>query len=113
VLQPMPPNARPLHRAFTGKLKGAMYRAGVVHHFRIVDADAVLWLVPPTWLSPHSLQVATMAFDPLDAQFLHILRTVDHDLIWDAMRRVMALPDGMTSAEMVAQMRQRKLEVVQ
>ena len=96
VLQPMPPNAQPLHRAFTGRLAGAMYRAGVVHHFRVVDADGVLWLVPPAWLSQHMRQMAEMAFDPLDAEFLHIIRTVDRDVIWSAIKQVTSAPDALT-----------------
>ena len=112
VLQPMPPNAQPLHRAFTGRLAGAMYRAGVVHHFRVVDGDGVMWLVPPAWLSQHTCHVAEMAFDPLDAEFLRIIQTVDRDVIWSAIHQVTSAPGALTKEKVLAQLRRPHPELV-
>lgn len=95
-----------------GRLKAAMYRAGAVHQFRMVDADGVMWLVPPAWLSPHSLRKAEMAMDWMDAQFLYILQTVPHDEIERMMARVMEMPEGSTLADMTVLLEQRKLGLV-
>jgi hypothetical protein len=108
VHQPVPGPSKEFFRPFMGWLKGAMYRGNAVHHFRIVDADGVMWLVPPGWLSPLNLREAEMAFDQLDARFLLIMRTVPRDLIWKAMATVTGMPDGLTPAEMVARLEQQK-----
>ena len=43
----------------TGDLLGTMYARGNVHHYRIA-ADAVVWIVPPIWLTPASRKAVAM-----------------------------------------------------
>ncbi len=50
-------------RRFAGRLLGAMYDRGVVHHYRVVDeTDGQLYLTPPHWLADTSavLEPATV-----------------------------------------------------
>ena len=37
-------------RRFRGRLLGAMFSRGDVHHFRVEGDDGVLYLTPPHWL---------------------------------------------------------------
>ena len=37
-------------RRFRGRLLGAMYARGQVHHFRVEGDDGQLYLTPPAWL---------------------------------------------------------------
>jgi hypothetical protein len=97
---------------FVGTLKASMYRAGTVHHFRVVDAQGVMWLVPPEWLSDHMLHVAGIALDRLDAEFLYIHRAVPHDTLWKAIAMATNLPAGLAPAEIVARLEQRTMEPV-
>lgn len=113
VHQPVSGPSKAFSRSFTGHLKGAMYNAGVLHHVRVVDADGVLWMVPPAWLPLYSLRVAEMAVDRVDAQFLDILQTIPHDVIWSTMKRVLHIPDHMTTCEATAYLaRRRQAELV-
>lgn len=103
---------QPVTGPFVGRLKAAVYRNGVVHHFRVVDGDSVMWLVPPGWLSPHSLRKAEMAMDQTDAEFLNIMNTVSPDLIWDAFAKVLGCPDGLDRPQRNAWLERRQAELV-
>lgn len=104
---------QPVTGPFVGRLKAAVYRDGVIHHFRMVDAEDVMWLVPPGWLSAHSLRKAEMAMDQTDARFLNIMKTVSPDLIWDAFAKVFGYPDGLDRLQRIAWLERRQAELVQ
>jgi hypothetical protein len=97
---------------FVGALKAAMYQHGAVHHYRIADADGVLWLCPPAWLPPDSVKLADAAMDRMDAQFLHLCRTTPFDVLKRAMAQALGLPDGLTLEEMTVRLEQRRREEV-
>jgi hypothetical protein len=115
VHQPISAPTKAFFRPFDGRLKAAMYRGGVVHHFRVVDAGGVLWLVPPAWLPDYSLRLAEMAFDRTDALFLHHVRTLPAAVIWQALAKATGMPEGLTPDEMLARLEQRhdRRELVQ
>ena len=35
---------------FRGRLRGAMYARGELHHYRVEDGDGALFLSPPDWI---------------------------------------------------------------
>ena len=63
VLVDQPMSNRLPNRRFRGKLLGAMWARGSVHHFRIEGDDGRLYLAPPTWIvgpPPILVPAATM-----------------------------------------------------
>ena len=51
------------HRAISGRLLGETQFDGVLHHYRVVDGDGVLFLVPPHWVEVDA-PVATRTLEP-------------------------------------------------
>ncbi len=48
---------------FKGRLLGAMYARGQIHHYRVEDAEGALFLTPPHWIvgtPPVLVSAATM-----------------------------------------------------
>ena len=107
--QPMADDAgNPSHLVITGRLIGAMYANGIVHHFRIAGGDGVAWLVPPGWLTDASTRMAKAAMDRDDAAFLALCRYHGSDVVWQAIRKVTDTPEELTNAEAVAWLHQRQ-----
>ena len=49
--QPLPRKQR---RVIIGRLLGEMHARGALHHYRVQDANGVVYLAPPTWLALES-----------------------------------------------------------
>ncbi len=55
------------YRAISGRLLGEMRVNGCLHHYRIVDGNGVIFITPPEWLSPESVQALDAAGIALSA----------------------------------------------
>ncbi len=51
------------YRAISGRLLGETQFDGVLHHYRVVDSDGVLLLVPPDWIEVDA-PVAVRTLEP-------------------------------------------------
>lgn len=48
-------------RTIAGRVLGEMRVNGCLHHYRVVDGNGVVYLAPPEWLTPESVQTLDAA----------------------------------------------------